>query len=76
VYQNIVKRYAGALGLTDVIPGLCVHSLRTAATNALEHKADVAKVQVWLGQADISTTRRYDTRKSRLEDSPTFTVRY
>jgi hypothetical protein len=28
VYYNIVKRYAGALGLTDVIASLCVHLLR------------------------------------------------
>jgi integrase/recombinase XerD len=35
VYHHIVKRYARALGLTDVIPGLCVHSLRaTAASGA------------------------------------------
>ena len=77
VYHNIVKRYAGELGLTDVIPGLCVHSLRaTAATNALQHEADIAKVQEWLGHADISTTRMYDKRQSRPEDSPTFKVRY
>jgi integrase/recombinase XerD len=77
VYHNIVKRYAGVLGLTKVIPGLCVHSLRaTAATNALQHEADIAKVQEWLGHADISTTRMYDKRQSRPEDSPTFKVRY
>jgi len=72
-----VQHYAGALGLIDVIPGLCVHSLRaTAATNALAHEADIAKVQEWLGHADISTTRMYDKRQSRPEDSPTFKVRY
>jgi len=48
----------------------------TAATNALEHEADIAKVQEWLGHANISTTRLYDRRKSRPEDSPTFRVRY
>jgi abortive infection bacteriophage resistance protein len=38
--------------------GLSPHSLRaTAATNALEHDADIAKVQEWLGHANISTTR-------------------
>ena len=66
VYHSIVRRYVGEIGLTDVIPGLCVHSLRaTAATNALAHEADIAKVQEWLGHADISTTRMYDKRQSR-----------
>jgi site-specific recombinase XerD len=77
VYHNVVRHYAGTLGLTDVIPGLCVHSLRaTAATNALQHAADIAKVQEWLGHADISTTRIYDKRQSRPEDSPTFKIHY
>lgn len=32
-----------------------VHSLRaTAATNALEHDADIATVQEWLGHANVS----------------------
>ncbi|EPN16344.1 phage integrase family site specific recombinase, partial [Pseudomonas syringae pv. actinidiae ICMP 18804] len=54
-----------------------VHGLRaTAATNALEHEADIAKVQVWLGHANISTTRIYDRRQNRAEDSPTFKVKY
>jgi len=53
------------------------HVLRaTAATNALDHQADIAKVQEWLGHANISTTRIYDHRKTRPEDSPTFKVNY
>jgi len=59
------------------MPGACVHSLRaTAATNALEHDADIAKVKEWLGHANVSTTRVYDQRRSRTEDSPTFRVEY
>jgi site-specific recombinase XerD len=77
VYQDIVKRYAQEIGLAEEVPGLCVHSLRaTAATNALSNNADIAKVQEWLGHADISTTRMYDKRQNRPEDSPTFKVRY
>ena len=54
-----------------------MHALRaTAATNALEHEADIAKVQEWLGHANIATTRLYDRRKNRPEDSPTFKVSY
>jgi integrase/recombinase XerD len=53
------------------------HGLRaTAATNALDHDADIAKVQEWLGHANIATTRIYDRRKTRPEDSPTFKVSY
>lgn len=57
--------------------GFSPHSLRaTAATNALDHEADIAKVQEWLGHANIATTRIYDRRRSRPEDSPTFKVSY
>ena len=48
----------------------------TAATNALDHQADIAKVQEWLGHANIATTRIYDHRRTRAEDSPTFKVAY
>lgn len=48
----------------------------SAATNALDHQADIAKVQEGLGHANITTTRIYDHRKTRAEDSPTFKVAY
>jgi integrase/recombinase XerD len=54
-----------------------VHSLRaTAATNALDNGADIAKVQEWMDHAHISTTRIYDHRQHKPEESPTFRVRY
>ena len=69
--------YGLETGVRTQVNGLCVHSLRaTAATNALSHEADIAKVQEWLGHANVSTTRLYDRRKTRPEDSPTFRVRY
>ena len=48
----------------------------TRHTNALENGADIAQVQTWLGHANIATTRLYDRRRSRAEDSPTFKVEY
>lgn len=64
--------YAADLGLA-----IGAHALRaTAATNALDHQADIAKVQEWLGHANITTTRIYDHRQTRPEDSPTFKVTY
>jgi site-specific recombinase XerD len=69
---KIVRRYAQKIGAP-----VGAHALRaTAATNALEHEADIAQVQEWLGHANIATTRLYDRRKIRSEDSPTFKVNY
>ena len=69
--------YARAVGILKDTHGFCVHSLRgTSATNALEHEADIAKVQEWLGHANIATTRLYDKRQSKPEDSPTFKITY
>ncbi|MGZ4954152.1 MAG: tyrosine-type recombinase/integrase [Methylobacter sp.] len=69
---KMVRAHSGQLGFE-----IGVHSLRaTAATNALDHQADIAKVQEWLGHANIATTRIYNQRKSRPEDSPTFKVNY
>ena len=69
---KLVRTYSSALGFK-----IGAHALRaTAATNALDHQADIAKVQEWLGHANIATTRIYDHRKTRPEDSPTFKVSY
>jgi integrase/recombinase XerD len=77
VYRNIVIKYGRETGVHAEVSGVCVHSMRaTAATNALSHASDIAKVQEWLGHANISTTRLYDRRGSRPEESPTFAVKY
>src|SRR5271167_484236 len=77
IYRNIVLKYGLETGVSAEVNGLRVHSLRaTPARNALSHEADIAKVQEWLGHANVSTTRLYDRRKTRPEDSSTFRVRY
>jgi integrase/recombinase XerD len=77
IYRNIVIKYAKATGISAEAIGVCVHSTRaTSATNALANGADIAKVQEWLGHANVSTTRFYDRRETRPEDSPTYHVKY
>ena len=56
----------------DNANGFGVHSLRpTTATNAFDREVDIAKGHEELGHANIATTRLYDSRNSRPEDSPT-----
>ena len=76
--DGVYKMLAGyAASVKIEVAGFGPHALRaTAATNALDHDADIAKVQEWLGHANIATTRIYDRRKMRPEDSPTFKVAY
>lgn len=72
---KIVQTCVAMAGL--VAPGLGVHGLRTtAATCALEHGADLAQVQAWLGHSSITTTRLYDRRHHRPENSPSLKVEY
>jgi integrase/recombinase XerD len=71
VYK-LVRAYSVKLGFE-----IGAHVLRaTAATNALDHEANIAKVQEWLGHANIATTRIYDHRRTRPKGSPTFKVAY
>jgi integrase/recombinase XerD len=52
---KLVRAHSAELGFK-----IGAHTLRaTAATNALDHQADIAKVQEWLGHANIATTRIY-----------------
>ncbi|MGJ8697973.1 MAG: tyrosine-type recombinase/integrase [Verrucomicrobiaceae bacterium] len=75
LYQDVIKKWAMVAGLDASI--VSNHAMRaTAATNALSHEADIAKVQEWLGHANVSTTKLYDRRKSKPEDSPTFRIDY
>ena len=75
IYHRILRKYAKAAAIDCKSFG--PHALRaTAATNALDRGADLGKVQEWLGHANVSTTRLYDRRRSRPEDSPTFRVAY
>ncbi len=77
MYHNVVLHYARATGLKDEVRELRVHSTRaTAITTALRNKSDLAKVQMWSGHANISTTRLYDRREFQPEDSPSFKVTY
>ena len=69
---KLVRAYSAQIGCE-----VGAHAMRaTAATNALDHQADIAKVQEWLGHANIATTKIYDRRTTRPEDSPTFKVAY
>jgi len=75
IYRNVVIHYCNRLGIAA--EGLGPHALRaTSATNALSNGSDIAEVQEWLGHSSISTTRLYDKRKMRPEDSPTFKVKF
>lgn len=74
VYK-VLQRYLTALNIAA--EGVGPHALRaTAATNALENGADIAQVQAWLGHASIATTRVYDRRQTRSNESPTVIVTY
>jgi len=74
---KMVRSYAMKVGLTTDIMNIGAHAMRTtAATNALEHAADITKVQELLGHSNISTTKLYDRRSSKPEDSAVFKIEF
>ena len=71
--KGIVPHNGAMVGINANVHGFYVYALRaTAATNALANNANIAKVQEWLGHANIATTRLYPHQQSRPEESPTF----
>jgi integrase/recombinase XerD len=71
-FDQVGRSYAESIGVA-----IDEHALRaTAATNALDDNTDIAKVEEWLGHANIATMRIYDKRKSRPEGTPTFKMSY
>jgi integrase len=69
IYE-LVRAYSAALGFE-----IGAHSLRaTAATNALDHEADIAKVQEWLGHANIATTGKPASRGAETAPSARSTM--
>lgn len=76
IYSNVVLDQGRPLKLMD-LPLFVPHVMRdTAAANALEHGADIAKVREWLGLANIQTPRVHNRRHTQAEDWPTFKVAY
>ena len=74
VYK-MVASYAAAV-LID-LTGFGSHTLWvTAATDALDHDANIAKVQEWLGHANIAITCIHDRRKTGVEETLKFIVLY
>ena len=71
--HQILKFYGKKLGVGVGVGRIGPHFARTmAAMNALDEGADTAKVQEWLGDANVSTKRVYGHRKTRPDESPVF----
>jgi integrase/recombinase XerD len=72
VYTNIAQKYGLETGLCTESTKLRVHSLRaTAATNALSHEADIAKVQECLA-TPMSPPPGFTTGAKRARGQPNF----
>jgi len=72
---HLVKRHARVVGIT--MEGFCPHSLRaTAITQALEAGSELSRVQAWVGHVSPTTTKLYDKRHLKPEQSPTFNTNY
>jgi integrase len=62
------RRYAAALGRAGLRP-LRFHDLRHTFGTRMIAKADIRRVQEWMGHADVQTTMRYLHYAPRAEDA-------
>ena len=75
IFNNVVRKYARQARVDPY--EVSVHSFRaTAATNAEENQSDLKEIQGWMGHSSVSTTEAYARRRVKVEESPTFKVRY
>lgn len=73
--NDVLSKYASMMGID--IDNRGRHALRsTAIVNSIQHGADLEKVQDWVSDVNIATTRKCGRRKHRVEGSPTFKVSY
>jgi len=55
---------------------LCAFAVRHSGDQCDSATRPISRRSEWLGHANVSTTRLYDRRKTRPEDSPTFRIKY
>jgi site-specific recombinase XerD len=69
---NIVKNYAGQVGISGISP----HSFRVfAITNALSNGATYQQVKMMSGHSDPKTVARYDRGKDNLDRNAVYWIR-
>lgn len=66
--SKLVKRYRAALGRAGLRP-LRFHDLRHTFGTRVIAKADIRRVQEWMGHADVQTTMQYLHYVPRAEDA-------
>ena len=64
----LLRRYKRALGAAGLRP-LRFHDLRHTFGTTMIRKADIVRVQEWMGHADIETTRKYLHFAPRPDDA-------
>ena len=70
----MVKKYARLAGVKGTVSA---HSARaTVIGKLLEQDISIDRVADFVGHHDISTTKSYNNRKRKIEDSLSFIVHY
>jgi len=76
--QRLIEEYLPMAKHGGALDSPLFRPLKNNRTGTLEKHLEPGSVyrNIWLGHANVSTTRLYDRRKSKPEDSPTFHVKY
>ncbi|MEI8346438.1 MAG: tyrosine-type recombinase/integrase, partial [Pseudomonadota bacterium] len=70
----IIKKYAKKIGIKGRVT---VHSARSTVIGMLLDKGiSIDKVADFVGHRDMGTTKSYNKRKSKLQQSPTFEINF